>query len=195
MVTRHSKDTDTKPSSEASPSSPRVGDFRSEWRQHAVFSPAFLELLARRDPVPLSTYEAALAGPWTIERRGDEYAVVREADGELAAVVRFQDTALLLAASLPLTGRGARYWARRESEGDGEEAVLALTTIVGEQGPTTVGRLRRRNEELLATLSTVEHLLRSPASLALLLEAAPVESLSQAFEMFFGRLKSEIEAG
>ena len=69
----------------------------------------FLELLARREPAPLSTYEASLAGPWTVESRGEEYAVIREGEIEPEAVLRFRDTALLLAASLPVTGRGARY--------------------------------------------------------------------------------------
>ncbi len=104
---------------------------------------------------------------------------MREADGEPEAIIRFEDTALLLAASLPVTGRGARYWTTLEPT-DGQEAMFVLKTIGSERGPVTVGILRSRHEELLATLSTVDHLLRSPASLAFVLEAAPVESLSRA---------------
>jgi hypothetical protein len=158
-------------------------------RQLTVFTSEFLELLARREPVPLSTYEATLAGPWTVERRDEEYAVLREGDDEPEAVLRFRDTALLLAAALPVTGRGARYWACVEPA-CGQGTAIILKTV-GEQGPATVGKLGSRHEELLATLSTMEHLLCCPASLAFLIEAAPVEALSRAFELLAGRLKDE----
>jgi hypothetical protein len=161
----------------------------SDRRQTAVFASDFLELLARREPVPLSTYEAAHAGPWRVERRGEEYAVLREGDDEPEAVLRFRDTALLLAAALPVTGRGARYWTSVEPAGGHRPAILL--TIVGEQGPATVGRLGSRHEELLATLSTMEHLLCCSASLAFLIEAAPVEALRRAFELLGGRLADD----
>ena len=102
-------------------------------------------------------------------------------------MLRFRDTALLLAAALPVTGRGTRYWTELEPA-EGEKPAVALKTVIGEHGLATVGRLESRHDELLATLSTVEHLVRSPASLAFLLEAAPVEALRQAFELFAARL-------
>ena len=68
---------------------------------------------------------------------------------------------------------------RLEREDANGRDVAALKTLMGVSGFSTIGRLSAFHEDVVQPLSVAEYLLRSPASLALLLEAAPFETLEQ----------------
>lgn len=159
---------------------------RTQERTVSVFCREFLEQKDTRDPVPLSTHEAVWAGPWTVAAKGEEFVIHRVGDPTPVAITRFRETALLLAATLPAVGRGPLYWLTPEKSD--EHHRFGLTTTLGEQGPTVVGRFEKRHEELLGPLSIIEHLIRSPASLSYLIEAAPTESLTSAGQLIADRL-------
>lgn len=143
-----------------------------------VFSREFLKFAASREPVPRSTHEASFAGPFRVEPLGNEFAVVREIDGEPEAITQHYDIALMIAAVLPATGRHSRYWCCLEQAEIGEK-IHALQTINGPGGPATVGQLKSPNEDLPFFLDLLDHILRSPAALAFLIEAASAEALHQ----------------
>lgn len=162
-----------------------------------VFAPEFLDRVGKRESQPVTTAEAAWAGPWRVEPHGEEFAVLRESGGEPEAVTEVRETALLLAAIFPVVGRDPLYRLERgeearqvddEDNADQEEPIEAflqdgddgrrggaLKTVLG-----PVGWLRALDEGVAEALSVAEYLLRSPTALAFLLEAAPVETLEQA---------------
>ena len=140
-----------------------------------VFAPEFLRQAFAREPPPVTAFEARWAGPWRIEPQGGSYFVVRESGGEPVAVTERRETALLLAAVLPVTGRDPLYHLEPETERE-----VALKAVQGDRGLATVGRLRSIHEGLAGPLSVAEYLLRSPVALAFLLEAASFEALEQA---------------
>ena len=156
-----------------------------------VFAPEFLQLIGEREPPPFTTPEARWAGPWRVEERGEKFAVVRESGGEPEAVTHQRETALLLAAIFPVVGRDLRYWLERE-EVDGQPTI-ALKTVMGKRGFVTVGRLQAMHEDLVEPLSVAEYLLRSATALALLLEAAPLETLEQAGTVLARRMLDRSE--
>lgn len=147
-------------------------------RETTVFCPDFLKRKAAREPIPLSAHESTWSGPWTVGPAGERFAVRRTGDPTPVAVTSYRDTALLLAATLPAVGRGPLYWLTPERATG--RRMFDLVTILGEQGPAVVGEFERHYEEILTPLSIAEYLVRSPSSLAYLLEAAPVETLVQA---------------
>ncbi len=140
-----------------------------------VFSPEFLEQVSEREPTPITASEATWAGPWRVEPRGEEFAVVRESGGEPVVVTERRETALLITAVLPATGRDQLYWLDRQGEGG-----IALRTVRGRHGSVTAARLDHEIRGLAESLNVAEYLLRSPTALAFLLEAAPFETLEQA---------------
>ena len=142
-----------------------------------VFVPEFLQQVCERETPPITAAEATWAGPWRVEQRGEEFAVIRESGGEPEAVTELRETALLLAAVLPVIGRDPLYCLEREET---ERPEVTLKTVHGDRGFTTVGRLRSIHEGLVEPLNVAEYLLRSPTALAFLLEAAPFETLEQA---------------
>ena len=103
---------------------------------------------------------------------------MREGQEEPEVVTAFEDIALLLAAIFPIVGRDPLYCLERERTG--EERQVVLKTILGDEGYSSIGRLRSADENLAKVLSVAEYLIRSPRSLALLLEAAPYEALERA---------------
>lgn len=165
----------------------------SKKRAVAVFCPEFLKRKATREPIPLSTHEAAWSGPWAVAAKGNEFVVHRVGDPTPVAITRFRETALLIAAALPAAGRGPLYWLTPERST--EDHMFGLTTILGEQGPTIVGRFERRHEELLGPLSNFEYLARSSTSMAYLIEAAPAEALAPAGRLITDRLARMDEKG
>ena len=155
----------------------------------SVFSPEFLHRVSDRETPPLSAPEAMWAGPWKVEACGDEnFAVVRQSGGAPEAVTERHDIALLLGAVFPVVGRDPLYRLERE-DANGRD-VAALKTLMGVSGFSTIGQLSAFHEDVVQPLSVAEYLLRSPASLALLLEAAPFETLEQVDALLARRVLS-----
>ena len=153
-----------------------------------VFTPDFLNHVERSDHESDTQYEAALAGPWhVVELDGRRFAVLRDGAGfheRLAAVLEGRETALLLAAVLPLIGTTNPYRIEPRSR---DRLGLELQRIAGGR-LHSVGHLRYREPDALEALHLAEGFLRSPAALARLLEAASYESLSQAGRLLRQRL-------
>ncbi len=93
-------------------------------------------------------------------------------------MTQLHETALLLAAIFPITGRDPRYWLEEETVDD--KTTITLKTVRGRSGLVTAGRVRALHRGLVERLSVAEYLLRSPSALAFLLEAASFETLEQA---------------
>ena len=151
-----------------------------------VFAPEFLEQAFEREPPPITGPEAAWAGPWRVEPHGEEFAVVRKSSGEPVAVTERRETALLITAVLPATGRDQMYWLDRQGKGG-----IALKTVRGRHGSVSAGRLHHEIRGLAEALSVAEHLLRSPTALAFLLEAAPFETLEQTGAVLARRMSEQ----
>jgi hypothetical protein len=140
-----------------------------------VFSPAYLARLRERDEV-LTAGEAEYAGPWKCEavpNRPGAIALLRaweslERGDEPEAIVWHEETALLLAAILPLVAREALFHLSEEEEVDG----FPITAVYGEQGAQVAGWLRRFEPEIVGALHLAEALVRNPQALAGLLQAA-----------------------
>jgi hypothetical protein len=158
---------------------------------------------------PNGAHEAGVAGPWvirTVPYRGTTgFALLREWESAEAgdapyAIFRRREDALLAAAVLPATGRERLCLLGSEPEAEGfpvqdapepsatpgAEAVEMPTGAPGgasgDGAPRRVpaGHLRDFDEDLAAALHVVEAIVRSPVSLARLLEAAGFVALEQA---------------
>jgi len=147
----------------------------TQGRPLRVFTEEALSRLRLRDEAPTAA-EADLAGPWRVSRlaRGG-FGVFRRGDEEAGdpplAVLSGRHLALLVAAALPGIGQSAVFRIHPEAGEagypllrDGSEAG-ALVTFLGELAPA---------------LDALEAVLRSPAALALLLEAAGSAALERA---------------
>lgn len=147
----------------------------------SVFHQGFLDRLASLDTKDAASSaaegEAEAVGPWTIEPRPDGWAV--QAEGEMPeALVTSHDTALLLAAVLPGTGRDPAF-ARLLKDG-----TPSGFPLVGPQNEI-LGYVRHFNPDLSHALHVLECLRRSPVDLARLLFASRRSGLLRA-----GRLVS-----
>ncbi len=142
-----------------------------------AFSPSFLHRIAERDEPPAAG-EADAAGPWYVaELAGGGFGVFRAGESperghRPAAVFRERWLALVAAAVLPGTGRDAAFRLRKDAGPLG----FAVESPSGE----IVGHLELFDERLLDGLRCGESLLRSPRSLADLLEAAGQVALERA---------------
>jgi hypothetical protein len=160
----------------------------------SAFSPTFLAHLRDQDET-LTASEAAVAGPWQsvpVPGWPGLVAVVREwecpGEGDRPEGLFCQEeTARMFAAILPLVEREPLFHLAETPEG---EAGFAVSAVYGEQGPCTVGWLRRSEPELIAALHLAEALVRRPASLAVLLQVAGSGALEQ-----IGRILAPVEAG
>jgi len=158
-----------------------------------VFTEEALALLRRREEPPTAA-EAELAGPWEVRRLpGGDWGVFRRAD--LAAgrppLVRLKAhwLALLAAAALPALGREAPFRVHPEADEEGYPLLRA---------GAEVGSVAFFLAELATALDLLEPILRSPAALALLFEAAGATALESAGSELGLRLVSlgdEGEAG
>jgi len=167
-------------SSPAGPPSPPG----SRWPSPAnLFDAEALWQLAEEDG-PAAT-EAETARPWCVERPAEGgWALVAEGLAELRTVCGEYQVALLLAAALPGSGRRSRF-------------------ALGEQGPPFLlldegepaARLPVFHADLATEESALAAVLRSPASLALLLEAAGAELLGQAARIVARRLAERAGGG
>ena len=144
---------------------------------HNAFSSSFLHRIAERDEPPTAG-DADAAGPWYVTALpGGGFGVFREGESperghRPAAVFRERWLALVAAAVLPGTGRDAAFRLRKDAGPDG----FAVESPSGE----VIGHLELFDERLLDGLRCGESLLRSPQSLADLLEAAGQVALERA---------------
>ncbi len=120
-------------------------------------------------------------------RRSEDFAVLREWErpeegDEPYATFTTRELALLAAAILPATGREPLFRLGTEPDETGFP-LLAQAPAAGAGGPpgaAIAGHLRDFDEDLAAGLNFVAALVRSPRSLARVLEAAGHVTLAQA---------------
>jgi hypothetical protein len=141
-----------------------------------VFTPTFLERLGERDEPPTAG-EADLAGSWRGEEIPGAFRVFRA--GETAArgfppyaVFAAPPLTLLAAALLPGTGMEVSFRLQKEAGPSG----YAVT----ERGGEEVGRLQLFDEKLVDAMNVLDALLRTPETLAGVLEAAGAVALERA---------------
>ena len=133
-----------------------------------AFTAEYLDLLANRDE-PITGAEADAAGPWHLEPVPEAgWAVLRqgeslEKESTPSATFGKKDTARLIAAVLPSTGRPPRYHLGKDAD------AIGYPVLAGNQ---VVGHFLYFNEDLLAALNVVDSLIASPHDLAWLLDAA-----------------------
>lgn len=157
-----------------------------------AFRSSFLRRIAEHDE-PFTAGEADVAGPWQIEDLpGGLFGLYRlgESHGrgfEPTAVFRDRSLALLAAAVLPGTGREAAFRLQKDA---GPEGFLVEIGNRGD-GSEPVGHLALFDESLIDALHVVESLLRSPRSLADLLEAAGPLALEHAGAILEKRFPAE----
>ncbi len=146
-----------------------------------AFSSSFLHRIGERDEPPASG-EADAAGPWRVlELPGRGFGLFRLGEDVPAAVFRERWLALLAQAVFPGTGRDFAYRLQKEAGPDG-------FGIKSGNGGEVVGRLELFDERLIDALHVVDCLLRSPESLASLLEAAGQVALERAGAILDGRV-------
>jgi hypothetical protein len=142
-----------------------------------AFALDFLKRIGEVDE-PLTAAEADMAGPWVVEEvPGAGFGLYRAGEGNKRgfrpfAVVPDRSLALLLAAILPGTGQDAAFRLRQEAEGNG----FAFDHGTG----GVAGHLALFDERAIDALHVVNALIRSPESLANLLEAAGGLALERA---------------
>ena len=155
-----------------------------------IFTPEFLHLLAERDESPAAS-EADLAGPWRYEAvpgRPGWVGVLRAwedlAEGDVPrAVFDQEEMAELCAVALALHGR-ERLVHLAEAAREGRFPML---TADGEQGPRECGTLALYEPEVVAALHLLLALVRSPAALAAVIEAAGPGAFAQVGRILAGR--------
>jgi hypothetical protein len=151
----------------------------------SVFSPEFLAHLHEQDGV-ITAAEAEYAGPWcttSLPGRPGEVGVLRawedpEAGDVPRGAFRHEEVAKLCAAALPLVGREPLF---HLGDTAGEHGVpgYPVTAVEGEAGPQVCGWLTIYEPEVLAVVHVLQGLVRSPAALAAVLEAAGGCALAQ----------------
>jgi hypothetical protein len=149
-----------------------------------AFSPLFLRRLGRRDEPPTAG-EADLAGPWRVEEipgRGWGLFRLGESPEEVPpfAVTPSPWLAWVLAAVLPSLGRDAAYRLDKERGSEG----FAVRDGAGQ----VVVYLGLFDPNLVEALNWADGLLRSPESLAWLLEGAGSVALERAGAILEGRV-------
>jgi hypothetical protein len=143
-----------------------------------AFRRRFLRRLDERDE-PITAHEADTAGPWSVEPvPGRGFGLFRAGEhpsrGSRPTVI-FPDRwlALLAAAALPGTGRDPLFRLSSEPDPGGQGYALLL------DDGTVVGHSEQFDEVLVEAVGLAAGLVRSPASLAFLLEAAGAVALKR----------------
>jgi hypothetical protein len=144
---------------------------RSKRHSSNAFSPSFLQQFFQRDEPPTGP-EADAAGPWHVEPIDDPqfpFGLFRTGESAArgfrpAAVFSERWLALLAASVLPGSGRDAFLYIDKEAGAEGYGVTLA--------DGTPAGRFELFDEALLGAMNHVVAVVRSPWSLACLLEAA-----------------------
>lgn len=148
----------------------------------SIFAPAFLTCLDERDEVP-TTWEADLAGPWRtvpVPGRPGWVGVLRaweslEEGDAPRAVFDQEELALLCTAAFPVLGRDLLFHLGESAREDG----YPMMDFDGEHGPRVRGALALYQPEVAAALHLLQGLVRSPAALAAVLEAAGPGAVAQ----------------
>lgn len=154
-----------------------------------AFSEDFLAAFSRRGEVA-SAPEAELAGPWTVRAASGGWGVFRQPvlEGDVPeGLFEHREHALLLASVLGAVGREPLFHIDPSDRPEG----YAVETVWGDAWVRTVGRMRRFQPEVIEALHVAESLLRSPAALASLLEAAGATALDLAGRILSRRLEEE----
>lgn len=149
-----------------------------------AFTEEYLKLLSSRDE-PVTAAEADTAGPWHLEAHPQGWAVLRqgesvEAGSPPAALFQKRDTARLIAAVLPGTGRRPRYRLGKDAE------PLGFPLLDDGQ---VVGHLRFFDEELVTALNVVDALVSMPRDLSWLLDGAGGLALDHAGKIALERAR------
>jgi hypothetical protein len=148
----------------------------------------FLKRLEEMDEPP-TAQEADLAGPWRVEplpeEAGGGFGLFRQWRSQPFA--RFESVwmARLVAALLPGLGREAAYRFKEEREPEGW--AIQSREAWGE----VVGHVEVFDPALIDALHVVDGLMRSPRSLALLLEACGKVTLERAGAILAARLDGQ----
>jgi hypothetical protein len=157
-----------------------------------AFTSTFLGRFGERDEPPTGP-EAEVAGPWLIEEiPGLGYGLFRAGESltrgyRPAAVFPDRWLALLAAAVLPGTNRDSLLRLEKEPDAEG----YGVTLDDGE----VVGHFELFDEPLLDALNVAVALLRSPWSLAYLLEAAGPLALERCSAILDRRVAEPEEIG
>lgn len=158
-----------------------------------AFSPAFLRRLGERE-LPPTAGEANAAGPWVLEEISPQvFGLSRVGMGYsrgYAPTAIFVDRWLALVAAAVLPGLGhSPLLIRRDREDDrpGYEVVLNLND------GTVVGHLAPAAKKLVGRMNAAIYLLKSPESLARLLEAAGAVVLERSGAILDEQLSDEGE--
>jgi hypothetical protein len=152
-----------------------------------AFAPEFLDRLADHDEAATSR-KASTAGPWRAVALGpDRWGVLQGGDAEPYGVFRARELALLAAAMIPAAGREPRLvvFGEAAAEGFPVGALHAAEERVEIQGWLSVF-----DEDAADCINNGLHLVASPASLALVLEAAGPTALRRAGAILAERLKA-----
>jgi hypothetical protein len=149
-------------------------DIDGSTRVSTPFPPAFLRRLDDRDEPPTAREAevAGLAAVHPVPGRGFCLYLPGERPGaEFLPIACFAERwrALLAAAVLAGAGRDPAYVLRQEPDPEG---FVLLAGLDREGNPSIAGYLRQFDESWAAALHMADALLRSPAHLALLLDAA-----------------------
>jgi hypothetical protein len=169
-----------------SDSTPSTGNAFTPVTPCNAFCEEFLLRLDERDE-PSTAAEADTIGPWKIEPcPHGGFALLRQGESlrrgdRPAGTFERRETALLAAAILPSTGHDPLYRLRGEETPGG----FALERPRGE----IAGHLEFYDPDAAAALHVAESLLRSPDSLARLLEAAGRVALLRAGRIVFERVE------
>lgn len=148
----------------------------------SIFDQDFLERIADWSVDGFCEHEAGFSGPWRVETLDDAYTVHRDGDAKPRGVFKHHETACLVAAVLPAVGSDSLYSVRRSSS--------ELVRSIGQAEPTVAGQLAPGDEALAGALHVAAWLLRSPYSLAFVLEAAGHDVLSAAGRLVADRRKA-----
>jgi hypothetical protein len=139
-----------------------------------VFSPPTLPVCATgmrsSPPVRPSTPDPGSANRCPTSRGPSPSSALGNLErGDVPEAILWQEeTALLLAAILPLVAREMLFHISEEEEADG----YPITAVYGEQGAQVAGWLRRFEPALAGALHLAEALVRTPSALAKLLQAS-----------------------
>lgn len=138
-----------------------------------VFAEDFLARLDEADE-PATAAEAEVAGLGALQPSAGGFAVFRQGETaerghEAVGVFRERWRALLVSALLAGTGRDPLVILQKDADPDGYPLLAGLDL---DGRPDVVGHLRLFDEALTVAMHVGEALLRSPESLAALLEAA-----------------------
>jgi hypothetical protein len=153
-----------------------------------AFFPSFLQRFLERDEPP-NAGESDVAGPWHIEEvPGLGFGLFREGESlargfHPQAVFPDRWLALIAAAMLPGTGRDPLFCLAKEPDDQGYGVLL--------DDGSEVGHFVLFDEDLLEGMNNAAALLRSPASLAWLLEAAGPVTLERSGAILEERVAEE----